>query len=79
MNRTYDFDVPYTINGFVLSMGWNQIAVDPMFHRLPMPVQHKIAHAHLLDQGVTLTQEDLDSIPDDVWAHIAAKLGLSYS
>lgn len=79
MSRQYDFDVPYEISGFMLAVGWNQIATDSMFRRLPHHLQSKIALAHVRGESVTLTREDLDSIPDDVWVHIADKLGLSWS
>jgi hypothetical protein len=77
--RTYYFDLPYSIGSFMLSMGWSSIHDDPLFGQLPSRLKHKILEAHDAGVDLVLTREDVDSIPDGPWAHIAGKLGLSYA
>lgn len=80
MTRTYNFDLPYTVGAFMLTMGWHRLHDDPMFAQLPPALQEKCLAAHNESgASLTLTKEDCDSIPSPVFAHVAEKLGLDYS
>jgi hypothetical protein len=80
MKRTYDFPLPYHISGIQDSVGVSDLQSAGLWAGVPTDLQARLTAADSwFSGGVDVTQSDLDELPDDVWAFIAGKLGLSSS
>ena len=73
-NRSYPFELPYHLGSFYLGMGISQLQEDGLWDRLPDAFRSKLSAAYETWDGVDITREDCDSIPDDVWAKIEEML-----
>jgi hypothetical protein len=78
--RIYHFDLPHMISGVQDTFGVNELQSDGMWPKIPADVQRKmLAGESWFGPGVSVTQADLDELPDDVLAYVANKLDLKWS
>lgn len=76
--RTYDFALPHTIPGMYVSIGIGQLQSAGHWDELPGALRTKLQDGSGLFSSVVITKDDCDSIPDDLWKDIAAKLNLAW-
>lgn len=84
--RKYAFQLPYEISG-VYAVGLAHELANPRpevsaalnkIHRLNPALGAKLDEAGFW-HPIEITQADLDSLPDDVWAPVATRLNLKWS
>lgn len=76
--RVYDFQLPYEIGSFYLSMGMYQLKEEGILDRLPEDLQDRVNEAVETGSGIVVEKEDLDKIDEDTWTRLAQKLNLSW-
>jgi len=75
-NRSYNFELPYTIPGWKLQMGLGQYKSDLVYALIPPRLRAKLEQGEATGEGVTIHKKDLDALPDTVWNYVSARLGL---
>jgi len=74
MSRAYNFNLPLHLGEFYLAMATRDLAREKLWYKLPDAIRAKIDAANAAGNGITITKEDLDQIPDKVWVLIEPKL-----
>jgi len=75
-NRSYSFELPYTVEGWKLKMGLSRYKHDPVYSRIPANLRAALEQGEATGRDVQIRKKDLDSLPDDVWDYIKQTLGL---
>lgn len=78
-NRTYNFDLPYTIDKGSVYWGYKKLYWDGMLAKLPADLQQRFTDAYNNSAEVVVTADELNEIDDDTWAQLASMLGVTYS
>jgi hypothetical protein len=76
--RVYSIELPHRIPGFGVGFAISKFKRIGVWDKLPPALQEKTKAAKGSWTGLKLTQEDLDSIPDDAWQTIAAELSVGW-
>src|SRR5262249_36663168 len=76
--RLYDVELPYHIPGLGVGFAISRFKQIGIWDKLPHPIRVRAKAAKGSWSGFKITQKDLDSIPDDAWETIAAKLGIGW-
>lgn len=79
MARKYEFDLPYDVPFFGVGMAISELKEAGAWKDLPGSLRNKIECAQRSWAGVSITQEDCDLIPDEMWEKIAERLNLKWS
>lgn len=74
MSRQYKFNLPYIIDVMHVEFGIGQLKSEGIFQRLPVALQQRVEAAAASWQSVAITKEDCDSIDDETWSLLEAKL-----
>lgn len=85
MARHYPFETPLNVPGRSWVIDYVGILIGRIekadlwpstttVGKLPAPLARRLAAAQQAGQGLTITHDDLDTIPDDVWEKIKAVL-----
>ena len=77
--RTYNFELPYTVSGFMLEMGIGQLKSEGIFEGLPKYLQDRVEQHAASGTELVITGRDCNAIDDATWKALADKLGLDYS
>jgi hypothetical protein len=77
MARTYNFELPYEISSFMISMGLSTLKSDGIYDALPADLQAKADAAYNNSTALVITQADCDEIDDETWGKLSSVLGLS--
>lgn len=75
MGRIYRFELPLNISAFYVKFGYGTIVSEGYYAKLNYEVAKKLNAAYQGGTDLSLTKEDLDSLPDDWIRFCAEKLG----
>jgi hypothetical protein len=79
MARVYEFPLPYDLSGLDDSVAISDLQSAGLWDQIPADLQAKLQAADSwFSSGVSITQADLDELPDSVWEFIATKLNLQW-
>jgi hypothetical protein len=78
MKRVYHFKVPYRVGKLELTLFAARIVTAGIWDVIPRKLAIKINEALDSRTAVTLTQEDFDSIKDDVWVDFSKAVDLNW-
>lgn len=72
--RHYNWDFPINVPGWTghRQRLVNAIVQNGLWDVLPVALVIRLDEATKNNTGITITQADLDSIPDDIWAKVEA-------
>ena len=73
--RQYPFELPYHISDFGMGFLTHSLDEGNLWARIPKAFVQKINAAKSGWDGLTVTQEDMDSLDDAAWAELKEKLG----
>jgi hypothetical protein len=76
--RIYHFETPYHIPRFFVGLAIRNLKQLGVWEKLPPPVRKRAKAAHASWSSFTITEKDLDSVPDHDWKFIAAKMRLKW-
>jgi len=76
--RIYEFALPVHFPFFGIGMTIARFKQLGVWDKLPDALRRKTERARAGWSGLSLTQTDLDSIPDDVWKTIASAFGVGW-
>src|SRR4249919_550503 len=76
--RLYDVELPYHVSGFVVGIAISKFKQIGVWDKLPYALKDKAKAAKGSWSGFKITQNDLDSIPDDAWEKIAKAMGVTW-
>jgi hypothetical protein len=79
MSRKYHFKLPYEVSGWAAAIAVTHLQQRELFYQLPRSLQDRLTYAAETWKTIKVTKEDLDELPDDLWARIAQELQLSWS
>ena len=77
--RTYNFDLPYTIDKNNVYWGYKKLYWDGLLAKFPQDLQDKFTNAYNNSESIDVTADELDEIDDDTWATLADMLKMSWS
>ena len=77
-NRIYHFGIPCRIPGIWIGMTIAKAKQLGVWEKLPRGLRQKAKSAQASWSGLAITENDLDSIPDEDWKVIAARLNLKW-
>jgi len=78
MRRKYNFTLPLRLTTFYVHMGYPTLVEKGIYAKLTYKLAVKINDAYTNGTDLYLTQEDLDSIPDEQMEGLAGLLHLKY-
>lgn len=77
--RIYDFGLPFVASGWKLWAGMQVFRQSEFWPKMPAEVRSRAeTAANTFGGELIITQQDLDSLPDDVWGQMANKFDLAY-
>jgi hypothetical protein len=76
--RIYHFGTPFHVPGMLVGMAVARAKQLGVWEKAPRGLRQKVKAAMSSWSGVAITETDLDSIPDDDWKIIAARLNLKW-
>lgn len=76
--RVYDIELPYYVSSFFIGMAISKLEDAGDWDGLPVELKSRFKNAQASWKGIELSQDDLDSISDDLWADIAVHLGVTW-
>lgn len=79
VKRRYDVELPLNVPGMLVGTYISQLQGMGIWNNLPGSLRRKAETAQASWNSLSLTQEDLDSIPEHLWKEIAAKIGVGWS
>jgi hypothetical protein len=71
MTREYNFELPYQFSGFAVHFMSQRLQAAGVWDNIPIALKNRINEASAVGDGLTATQEDLDSIDDETWNRIS--------
>ena len=77
--RIYKFRQPLYIPFFAIGATRNKMKRAGVWEKLPHSIRHKARAAQDGWRTMVITRKDLDAIPDDVWARLAAAFDLEWA
>ena len=76
--RIYSFDVPVKVPFFAIGLAISKFKQIGVWENMPAPIKKKTKKARASWSGVTITKQDLDSLPDDIWLTMAREFRLEW-
>ena len=76
--RTYNFQLPYTVNGIEIMMGIGQLKEKGLFQKLPKDLQKDMEDADSMFGEAVITKKMCDEIDDETWTELAKMIGLKW-
>jgi hypothetical protein len=77
--RKYDIKLPYTVAAMFVPYAINRLQQAGYWKELPVELVNKILSVQSAGGTLELTQDDLDSIHDNLWKRLAFDLGVGWS